>query len=204
LSCAGVTAWNALYGLESRPLKTGQTVLVQGTGGLSIFAAQFALAAGAIVIGTTSSAVKAETLKRLGVHHVINYREDTNWGETAKKLTPGHEGVDFVIEVGGVTTIGQSLKAVKIDGVISLVGFIGGNTPNQPSFEDVLSNLCTVRGLYVGSRIQFEEMNRAIEVNNIKPIVDEIVFPLPQLKDAYQYMWDQKHIGKLTVKVAES
>ncbi len=164
---------------------------------------QFALAAGAIVIGTTSSKAKEETLKALGVQHVINYREDTNWGQTARNLTPGKEGVDFVVEVGGVTTITQSLAAVKIDGVIGIVGFVGGNAKQQPSFLDVLSGICTVRGLYVGSRNQFEEMNRAIEVNGIKPIVDPKVFALEDLKDAYQYMWDQKHFGKLTVMVAE-
>ncbi|KFY82545.1 hypothetical protein V498_08558 [Pseudogymnoascus sp. VKM F-4517 (FW-2822)] len=203
LSCAALTAWNSLFGLESRSLKAGQTVLTQGTGGVSIFAAQFALAAGATVIATTSSNAKAGTLKALGVHHVINYREDPNWGETAKSLTRGHEGVDFVVEVGGVTTIKQSLASIKIDGVISIIGFVGGSSPDQPSFLDVLSNICTVRGVFVGSRLQFEDMNRAIEVNGIKPIIDEKVYPLEHLKEAYQYMWDQKHFGKLTVKVAE-
>ncbi|KAH9212014.1 chaperonin 10-like protein [Leptodontidium sp. 2 PMI_412] len=202
LSCAAVTAWNALFGLEGKPLKAGQVVLTQGTGGVSIFAAQFALAAGATVIGTTSSVSKAEILKSLGVQHVINYRDDPNWGETARQLTQGKEGVDFIIEVGGVTTIKQSLKAIKIDGVIGIVGFVGGNTPDQPSFMDVLSQICTVRGLYVGSRLQFEDMNRAIDANNIKPIVDKAVFSLEELKEAYQYMWDQKHFGKLTIKVA--
>jgi NADPH:quinone reductase-like Zn-dependent oxidoreductase len=163
---------------------------------------QFALAAGATVIATTSSNAKAGTLKALGVHHVINYRENPNWGETAKKLTHGNEGVDFVVEVGGATTIKQSLEAIKIDGVISMVGFVGGNSPDQPSFLDILSNICTVRGVYVGSRSQFEDMNRAIDVNGIKPIVDENVYPLEHLKTAYQYMWDQKHFGKLTIQVA--
>ncbi|RFU33059.1 hypothetical protein B7463_g3290, partial [Scytalidium lignicola] len=203
LSCAALTAWNSLFGLESRPLKAGQTVLTQGTGGVSIFAAQFALAAGATVIATTSSNAKAQTLKALGVHHVINYRDDPNWGETAKNLTYRNEGVDFVVEVGGVTTINQSLAATKIDGVISIVGFVGGDSPNQPSFLGVLSNICIVRGVYVGSRLQFEDMNRAIEANGIKPVVDKKIFSLEELKEAYQYMWDQKHFGKLTIQVAE-
>jgi len=118
LSCAAVTAWNALYGLESRALKPGQTVLTQGTGGVSIFALQFAKAAGARVIATTSSAEKAEMLKKLGADHVINYKETPNWGEKAKELTPDGHGVEHVIEVGGPTTLAQSLNAIAFDGVI--------------------------------------------------------------------------------------
>ncbi|PSN61851.1 NAD(P)-binding protein [Corynespora cassiicola Philippines] len=201
LSCAALTAWNALYGLETRALKPGQTVLTQGTGGVSIFALQFAKAAGARVIATTSSASKAELLKKYGADHVINYKENPNWGETAKELTPGKAGVEHVIEVGGPKTMAQSLKAIKIDGVISIIGFIGGFEKEQPTFLDVLSNMCTVRGLLVGSRQQFEDMNAAIEQNDIHPVVDEKVFELAQLKDAYQYQWDQKHFGKLVVKV---
>lgn len=201
LSCAALTAWNALYGLESRALKQGDTVLTQGTGGVGIFAVQFAKSAGATVIATTSSAEKAKLLKDLGADHVINYKEDKNWGETAKSLTPGKEGVTHVLEVGGPTTMAQSLKAVKIDGVISIIGFLGGMSKDQPTFLECLNNICTVRGLLVGSRLQFEDMNRAIEVNDIHPVVDKKVFSLEQAKDAYQYMWDQKHFGKLCIKI---
>ncbi|KAF1955761.1 NAD(P)-binding protein [Byssothecium circinans] len=203
LSCAALTAWNALYGLETRAIKPGQTVLTQGTGGVSIFAVQFAKAAGARVIATTSSAEKAETLKKYGADHVINYKENPNWGEEAKKLTTNGDGVEHVVEVGGPTTLAQSLKAIKMDGVISIIGFIGGFTKDQPTFLDCLNNLCTVRGLLVGSRAQFEEMNRAIEANDIHPVVDKKSFSLTELKDAYQYMWDQKHFGKLVIKIGE-
>jgi NADPH:quinone reductase-like Zn-dependent oxidoreductase len=96
----------------------------------------------------------------------------------------------------------QSLKAIKIDGVISIIGFLGGFSKDQPTFLECLNNICTVRGVLVGSRLQFEEMNRAIEANDIHPVVDDKVFELSQLKEAYQYMWDQKHFGKLTIKVA--
>jgi NADPH:quinone reductase-like Zn-dependent oxidoreductase len=113
LTCAALTAWNGLYGLESRALKQGDVVLTQGTGGVSNFALQFAKAAGATVIATTSSKEKAETLKKLGADHVINYKEDANWGETAKKLTPGGEGVTHVIEVGGPTTMKQVCSFVS-------------------------------------------------------------------------------------------
>lgn len=201
LTCAGLTAWNALYGLESRKLMPGDWVLTQGTGGVSIFAVQFAKAAGAKVIATTSSSSKADKLKSLGADHIINYREDANWGETAKKLTGGR-GVQHVVEVGGPNTMTQSLKAIGFDGVISIIGFIGGGkAEKQPSFLDCLMNICTVRGVYVGSRAQMEEMNRAIEANNIKPVVDEKVFKLAETKEAYQYMWDQKHFGKLCISI---
>lgn len=201
LSCAGLTAWNALYGLESRAVKPGHWVLTQGTGGVSIFALQFAKAAGARVIATTSSASKAETLKKLGADAVINYKETPNWGEKAKEITGG-VGVQHVVEVGGPTTMAQSLKAIAIDGVITIIGFIGGTGKEQPTFLDVLSNICTVRGVLVGSRLQMQDMVQAIEANDIHPVVDEKVFKLEELKEAYEYMWDQKHFGKLTIKVS--
>lgn len=125
LTCAGLTAWNALYGLESRSLKAGDWVLTQGTGGVSVFAVQFAKAAGARVIATTSSKEKAETLKKLGADHVVNYKEDENWGATAKKITGG-TGVQHVLEVGGPKTMKQSLAAIAIDGVVSIIGFLAG------------------------------------------------------------------------------
>lgn len=202
LPCAALTAWNGLYGLESRAMKPGDYVLTQGTGGVSIFAVQFAKAAGAKVIATTSSAAKGEKLKALGADHVINYKEVSNWGEEAKKLTPGGGGVQHILEVGGPNTMAQSLKAISIDGVISIIGFVGGvKGEDQPTFLDCLNNICTVRGVLVGNRLQFEEMNRAIEANDIKPVVDEKVFSLDEVKDAYQYMWDQKHFGKLCIKI---
>lgn len=204
LSCAALTAWNALYGLESRALKPGQWVLTQGTGGVSIFALQFAKAAGAKVIATTSSQKKADLLKKYGADHVINYKETTNWGEEAKKLTPGQEGVHHVVEVGGPATMTQSLKAIQIDGVISIIGFIAGHEENQPTFLECLSNICTARGVFVGSRLQMEDMCAAIEANNLHPIVDEKVFDLKDVKDAYQYMWDQKHFGKLTINITQN
>lgn len=217
LVCAGLTAWNALYGLS--PLRQGDYVLTQGTGGVSIFALQFAKAAGAKVIATTSSAAKAATLKKLGADHVINYKETPEWGAEAKKLTPGGGGVRHVIEVGGPGTMAQSLQAVQIDGVISIIGFVATPSKEQPTFLDCLANVCTVRGLLVGSREQFEVMvsvfflsavllfysiniyltmrgvtnelmitnnlpqNRAIEANDIKPVIDSRIFSLGEVKE---------------------
>jgi len=202
LPCAGLTAWNGLYGLESRSLKPGDWVLTQGTGGVSMFAVQFAKAAGAKVIATTSSEEKGEKLKKLGADHVLNYKSDPNWGATAKSLTPGSRGVQHVLEVGGPATMKQSLAAIAFDGVISIIGFLGGaKNEDQPTFLDCLNNICTVRGVLVGSRLQFEQMNAAIEANDIKPVVDEKVFGLGETKEAYQYMWDQKHFGKLCISI---
>ena len=199
LCCAGLTAWNALYGLKQ--LMPGDWVLTQGTGGVSIFAVQFAKAAGAKVIATTSTKEKGDRLKKLGADHVINYKEDPNWGETAKKLTGGG-GVQHILEVGGPNTMKQSLSAIGIDGVISIIGFLGGfKGEKPPSFVDCLSNICTARGVLVGSRLQFDEMNRAIEANNIKPLVDDKVYKLEEAREAYQYMWDQKHFGKLCIEI---
>ncbi|KAJ5631473.1 Polyketide synthase enoylreductase [Penicillium longicatenatum] len=200
LTCAALTSWNALYGLK--PLKPGQYVLVQGTGGVSMFGLQFAKAAGATVIATTSSASKAEKLKQLGADHIINYKEDENWGETAKKLTADGAGVDHIIEVGGSGTLKQSFKAIKYEGVISVIGFLGGVDPKtQPSVVDTLGHICTVRGVYVGSKELMRDMIRAIEANDIHPVVDEKVFGLDEAREAYDYMWAQKHFGKLAIKI---
>lgn len=181
LTCAAVTAWNGLYGLK--PLAPGDVVLTQGTGGVSIFALQFAKAAGATVISTTSSPEKAEILKKLGSDHVINYKITPNWGQKAKELTPKGEGVDNVLEVGGPATMSQSLNAVKVDGLISVIGFISGDSKEQPTFMDALAKICNIRGLLVGSRDQFEAMNRCIEANKIKPVVDKKIFALDDLKE---------------------
>lgn len=188
-----------MYGLK--PLCAGDTVLTQGTGGVSIFAVQFAKAAGATVIATTSSSKKVATLKKLGADHVINYKETPKWGEKAKELSYNGQGCHHILEVGGAATMPQSLKAVKIDGVISIIGFVGGEGKEQPTFLETLTNICTVRGLLVGSRQQFEEMNACIEANKIKPVVDKQVFKLEDLKQAYQYQMDQKHFGKVCISI---
>lgn len=153
------------------------------------------------MIATTSSKAKADKLKQLGADHIINYKEDASWGETAKKLTGG-TGVQHVLEVGGPATMKQSLAAIALEGTINIIGFLGGvKSEDQPTFLDALMNICIIRGVYVGSRSLFEEMNACIEANNIKPVVDEKVFRLETTKDAYQYMWEQKHFGKLCISI---
>lgn len=200
LNCAPLTAWNALYGLESKALKPGQTVLTEGTGGVSLAAIQFAVAAGATVIATTSSDEKGKRLKELGAHHVINYKTNSSWGEHAKKISPGGLGVDHVIEVGGPSTMEQALQAIKSDRVITVIGFLGGaGGEKQPSTLDALTHQCIIRGILVGSRAQFEDMNRAIDANNIHMVVDEKRFGFEDAKAAYQYQWDQKAFGKVVI-----
>lgn len=202
LTCAGLTAWNALFGLEGRKLVPGQWVLTQGTGGVSIFAVQFAKAAGAKVIATTSSDEKAKLLKDLGADHIINYRENKDWGTKAKELADGL-GVHHILEVAGPASMAQSLKAVRLDGVISIIGFVGGFDTPEPGFLECLQNQCTTRGLLVGSRAMMEEMCAAIDANpeKLKPIIDSKVFKLDQLKEAMEYQWSGKHQGKVCIEV---
>ncbi|CAL5875254.1 uncharacterized protein PFLUO_LOCUS9558 [Penicillium psychrofluorescens] len=203
LPCAAVTAWNCLFGLESRALQPGDWVLTQGTGGVSLFAIQFAHAIGAVVIGTTSTADKEEKLRELGVRYVINYRSDPGWGETARLLTPEGLGVHHVIEVGGETTLPQTLKAIRPEGVVSMVGFLGGGKAGEPaSFSMIHRQLCIVRGINVGSRKMFQEMNAFLEKTGIRPIVSEPLFGYDKCPEAYRYMEEQGFWGKIVMYVA--
>lgn len=140
------------------------------------------------MIATTSSAEKADKLKKLGADHVINYKTDTNWGETARKLTRDNAGVDHIVEVGGSATLQQSFKCIKFEGVVSIIGFLGANPKDQPGVLDALTHICTVRGTYVGSKALMNNMVRAIEANDIHPVLDEKVFTLDQTREAYEYM----------------
>lgn len=203
LTCAGLTAWNALFGLSDKKLLAGQWVLTQGTGGVSVFGVQFAKAAGAKVIATTSSAEKAKLLEKLGADHIINYKETPEWGAKAKELTGG-VGVDHVIEVAGPASMRQSLASVKIDGVITIIGFVGGKKgEDEPGFLENLNHLCTTRGILVGNRGQMEDMCRAVEANpeKLRPVVDLKVFTFDQLKEAYEYQWSGRHQGKVCIEV---
>jgi NADPH:quinone reductase-like Zn-dependent oxidoreductase len=202
LPCAAVTAWNTLYGLPGRAPKPGDTVLTLGSGGVSLFAIQFAAAAGATVISTTSSAKKGERLKALGSSHVINYNEDKNWGQTARKLSGG-DGVDFIVEIGGPSTLSQSVAAVKADGIIAVAGSIGSDidAKGDPGMLSAWGSNCIVRGIAVGSRVLFEEVVRAMEAKGIRPVVDERRFKLEELREAYQYMLEQRNFGKVVIDV---
>ncbi|KAF9895431.1 hypothetical protein FE257_000337 [Aspergillus nanangensis] len=202
LTCSGLTAWNALFGLATKEPKRGDIVLIQGTGGVSIAALQFALAAGATVIATTSSDAKVTRLKELGASHVINYRTTEKWGEAVKHLTPDGRGVDIVVDVGGLSTLRQSLESVRPEGLIALTGLLGEGGPNPPTILDGLNYLCITRGLLLGSRVQFETMNRFIEEHGIKPILDEKTFTLGEVKEAYDYMTQQRHFSKVAIQIS--
>ncbi|TDZ36113.1 Zinc-type alcohol dehydrogenase-like protein [Colletotrichum spinosum] len=203
LSCAGVTAWNALFGLEGKRLSAGQWILTQGTGGVSLFAVQFAKVVGARVIATTSSDEKAEILRQLGADHIINYRETRDWGAAAKELTEG-VGVDMVVDVAGPSSLKQSAASVRLDGTIVTVGFVGGDGGGEmPTLLDTWLSMFTARGIWVGTRIQMEEMGRAIEANleKLRPVIDPKVFKLEELRDAYEYLESGKHQGKVAIEI---
>lgn len=204
LGCAGVTAWNALFGQPGRELKAGQWLLTEGTGGVSIFAIQFAKAIGARVISTTSSSDKAKLLERLGADHIINYREVEDWGSKAKELAGGI-GVDLVVEVAGAATMQQSVASLKLDGTLSVVGFVGGDAKGQeiPNLLDAWIKHYTVRGISVGSLAQMEDMCCAIEANigKLRPVLDHRVFTLETIKEAYEYLYARKNLGKVCIAI---
>ncbi|KAL7949283.1 hypothetical protein V8C42DRAFT_361854 [Trichoderma barbatum] len=204
LPCAGVTAWSSLYG--DRCLRPGDVVLTQGTSGVSLFAMQLAVAAGATVIATTSSSEKIQLLKSLGATHVLNYSQDKSWGETAKSLTRDGAGVDIVVEVGGASSVRQSLKAVRMGGIISLVGNLDTSKPLDPPFNpiEVLASQATIRAIGVGNRQDFVALMRAIDANNIKPVIDKRVFGMDEAREAYQHMLDRKHLGKVVIDLRGS
>lgn len=197
LTCAGVTAWRAL--VADGQVKPGARVLVQGTGGVSIFALQFAKAAGATVIATTSSADKAARLQALGADHVINYNEEKEWGDAVLALTDGI-GVDHVIEVGGPNTLAQSLKAARTGAHIAIIGAVAGFAVDTIPFAIVQAKRLHLQGVTVGSRRDQIDMVRAIETNGIKPVIDRS-FPLEKLADAFRYLNGGGHFGKVCIDV---
>ena len=192
LTCAGVTAWRAL--VPNGNLKAGETVLVQGTGGVSIFALQFAKAMGASVIATSSSDEKLERLKALGADHLVNYKSEPNWGQAARKLTDGR-GVDHIVEIGGSGTMPESITAARVGGHISVIGVLAGVAGPIPTVLIMAKNLRVI-GLTVGSRRHQLDMIRAIEANAIQPVIDTS-FPLEGLADAFRHQESNRHFGKI-------
>ncbi|MBU2581259.1 MAG: NAD(P)-dependent alcohol dehydrogenase [Alphaproteobacteria bacterium] len=195
LTTAGLTAWRALFSDDR--LKPGDTILVQGTGGVSIFALQFAKLAGATVIATSSSDEKLDRLKALGADHVINYRSDAAWGETARGLTGGR-GVDHVVDVGGPSTLDQSLAAVRVAGHISVIGILSGVECNLQLVPALLKQV-RLQGVLVGSRAQQIDMIRAIDRNGMRPVIDK-VFALEELVAAFRHQESNKHFGKICLE----
>ena len=197
LPCAALTAWHSL--VEHGRLVAGQSILLQGTGGVSIFGLQFARAMGLQAIIISSSDDKLARARALGAAHGINYKTTPDWEKAALQLTDGH-GVDHVIEVGGAGTLSRSFGAIRVGGKISMVGGLSGPaTELNPGL--ILARRANVLGFSVGSTQMFEAMNRAIEINGIKPIIDK-TFAFDDVHAAYKYLASGAHFGKVVIRVA--
>jgi NADPH:quinone reductase-like Zn-dependent oxidoreductase len=195
LTTAGLTAWRAL--VADGKLKAGDSVLVLGTGGVAMFALQFAKAMGAVVIATSSSDEKLERVRALGADHTINYKSTPDWGEAARRWAGG-QGVDHVIELGGPGTLAQSTSAVRIGGHISLIGTVTGFGGEVPTGTLMIKQV-RLQGLIVGSRSQQQDMVRGINAMGIRPVIDRS-FALEQLADAFRHEQSGRHLGKICVE----
>jgi NADPH:quinone reductase-like Zn-dependent oxidoreductase len=197
LPCAGVTAWSALMVLGNR-VKAGDTVLCLGTGGVSTHAMQFAKAAGATVIITSSSDEKLARARGLGATAGINYKTHPDWEKEVHRLTDGR-GVDHVIEVGGVGTLARSYQAIGFGGKVALIGFLAGQTGHHEPYALMMKG-GSLHGIGVGSTAMFEDMNRAIEVNRIKPIVDKVL-PFDEAPEAFRQLAAGDFFGKIVITI---
>jgi NADPH:quinone reductase-like Zn-dependent oxidoreductase len=198
LPCAAVTAWSAL--VTQGALQPGQVVLCLGTGGVSSFALAFAKLAGARVFVTSSSDQKLERARQLGADAVINYSKQPAWGDAARELTAG-VGVDHVIEVGGGATLGQSIRAVRVGGTLSIIGMLSGVACDFNVVPVLMQNL-RLQGVLVGHRDSFEAMNRAIEANALRPVIDRS-FDFADVGAAFEYLKSGAHFGKVAIRIAK-
>jgi len=196
LPCAAVTAWQGL--VTKGPMKAGDTILVQGTGGVSIFALQFAVMSGARVIITSSSDEKLARAKQLGAWETINYKKTPDWAQRTLELT-NREGVDYVVEVGGAGTLEQSFKATRVGGMVSLIGVLTGFNGKVDPYPVLMKGL-RLQGVYVGSREMFEAMNKAMAIQQMKPVIDQ-VFPFTEARAALKLMENAAHFGKIVIAI---
>jgi NADPH:quinone reductase-like Zn-dependent oxidoreductase len=195
LPCAALTAWRGLF--EDADLKPGDTVVLQGTGGVSIFGLQFAHMAGCRTLITSSSDEKLQRAKALGADHLVNYRNQPEWAKAVREATGG-VGADVILEVGGAGTIEQSMRAVRIGGHIAIIGVVAGQgNPFNPA--SLIGNSAKLQGLSVGSRDMFEAMCRAIEQHRIRPVVDK-TFPWTEARAAFEAMAGGAHFGKIVLE----
>ncbi len=195
LPCAAVTAWHALA--EHAHIVAGETVLVQGTGGVSIFALQLARLMGAQVIVTSSSEQKLARAKELGAAHGVNYKTVPDWDKAVVELTGG-AGVDHVVEVGGPATLAQSLRAIRVGGKVTMIGVLSGAAEINPMA--IFARRANVQGISVGSAQMFEAMNRAIAGSGLHPIIDK-VFPFDEAPAAFRHLQSAQHFGKVVIRV---
>ncbi|MDF1721660.1 MAG: NAD(P)-dependent alcohol dehydrogenase [Minwuia sp.] len=196
LPCAALTAWHALT--LPRPITAGETVLLLGTGGVSVFAQQFCTMMGARTIVTSSSDAKLAKMVELGANRTINYRTNPDWDAAVLDLTGG-VGVDRVVEVGGPGTFDRSVNAVRVGGIIGLIGILTG-IAGQASPTAIMRKSLTIRGIYVGPRAMFADMNRAITAHGLRPVIDQS-FAFDDAKDAYHTMRGAGHFGKLVINI---
>ncbi|VUC32241.1 unnamed protein product [Clonostachys rosea] len=201
LTCSGITAWNALMGLDGKQVKKGDWVIVQGSGGVSVAALQFAVAVGATVVATTSSDEKGSRLKALGASYIVNYRQTPSWGAAAKELTPSGRGFDIVVDVGGNATLPQSVAAVRRNGVITIVGMVGKADVEPTPLMAVLFVACVVRGILLGSREMMRDMVEFVGKNEIRLALDDEVFALVEVKGAFKKLEEQKHFSKVVIQI---
>jgi NADPH:quinone reductase-like Zn-dependent oxidoreductase len=197
LPCAGVTAWNALY--EAAALRPGDVVLVQGTGGVSIFALQIAHAAGARVVLTSSSDAKRERARLLGADHTVDYRKTPGWGDEARRWTGGR-GVDIAIEVGGPGTFDQSIASLRYGGTVSILGVLTGMKGEVNTYA-LFHKGARVHGVYVGSVRMFEALNRMLAAADLHPVIDR-VFAFDEARAAYEHLASGAHFGKVVIRVS--
>jgi len=196
LPCAGLTAWNAL--VEMGRIRAGESVLLLGTGGVSMFALQFAKMHGAQVLITSSSNTKLQRVKKLGADHLINYREFPDWQLRVNELT-GNAGVDHVVEVGGWGTLERSLESVRYGGNVYFLGVLTGFEGKANPWQVIVKSV-SVRGVYVGNRQSFLSMNRAISQQRLEPVIDR-VYDFAQARDAFALMESRAHIGKIVIRL---
>ena len=197
MPCAGVTAWNAIF-VSSNGIKPGDTVLLLGTGGVSVLGLQLARAAGLRTIITSSSDEKLQRARELGAHHTINYQAIPEWHEEVLALTQGR-GADVVLEVGGQGTVNRSVSAAAMGGTVAIIGGVSG-FGGEVNPASLLSSAKRMVGIFVGSRAMLEEVMRFADVTGLKPVIDR-VFPFAQAQDAYRYMESGSHFGKVVIDV---
>ena len=197
LPCAGLTVWRAL--VDEGKLQAGETVLVQGTGGVSIFALQLAKEFGATVIATSSTDKKLDKLRSLGADIVINYRENPHWGKDVLAATEG-EGVDHVVEVGGANTFGESIRSVKMGGHVALIGILGGASVSEILLPRVFLKQIRLSGIAMGNRTSQEAMVDFLDKSSIRPIISH-TYELGALNEAFKLQMRNGHFGKIGIKI---
>jgi len=196
LPCAAVTAWNGLF--VSGHLQPGKTLLLLGTGGVSLFGLQLGHLAGATIILTSSSEAKMEQARTLGAHHTINYRTHPDWEKEVLKITGGR-GVDLTLEVGGAGTLSRTLRATRHGGEVSLIGVLAGSE-GDVKLGHILHRSIHVHGIYVGSREMFIHMNRTIAQHQLRPVIDR-VFPFADTLEAFRHLESGSHVGKIVIRI---